>query len=148
MVFKSLSMLVKTPTVERAPFSKETKTPLRLFRVMGRHWAGAREKRSDMHPLARARLWDMHFGHLPEHAFGPECPWYARGSCFRIRLFGRIAEHAVHARVLERGATPWGQKIFTHPPTTYKIERRSLHVRFRPPPHSGLGLGLGQRFHH
>ena len=54
----------------------------------------------------------MHFGILPEHAFGPESPWYARGSCFRIRLFGRIAEHAVHAQVLEEGATPWSLKIF------------------------------------
>ena len=74
-----------------------------------------------MHPLARTRLWDMHFGILPEHAFGPESPWYARGSCFRIRLFGRIAEHAVHAQVLEEGATPWSLKIFRMAPKQLKL---------------------------
>ena len=68
--------------------------------------------------------WDMHFGILPEHAFGPECPWYARGSCFRIRVFGRIAEHAVHAQVLEKGTTPWGQNL--HPPTHDLQDREEI----------------------
>ena len=48
-----------TPTVERDPFSKETETPLRLFRVMGRHWAGARE-RTRFEPGARNMLPHAH----------------------------------------------------------------------------------------
>ena len=120
--------------MERAPFSKEAKTLLRLFRVMGRHWAGARKRSRALNArleFERPALKyastctgptrDMHFGFLPEHAFGPECPWYARGSCFRIRVFGRFAEHAVHAQVLEEGATPWGQKSSVMAPKQLKI---------------------------